>query len=342
VPFGEVESVRDWLGLGSALGSVSRPAREHPRRPVLGLRCLRSEVSGARFWGLFRHLCGPSGPRSLFRSCFVHNLCPLAFLDERGRNVTPAELPPGPRGELLQACGAALDRVVRLLGVSTVVGVGRLAEQTARRALSGSEPMVRVVGLPHPSPRNPKANRGWQRDATDRLEQLGITRLLTPDPQLAPDQQLTPGPDPQLTPAPLPAPLTSDPQIVRPFWPSSSLRAIPLFVRQHRSRPRPPSHWWLGPRLPTPIGPSGRPSERSRRAPFYPIGRWRRPRPIGGHGRPSRFSSPIGGQHGRGRQPTVALSAFYWRRRPSINGWAAACPRVPMVRMGAGGGGNRK
>ncbi len=48
VPFGEVARVRDWLQLRGAIG---RPAREHPKRPVLGWACTRSEVSGSRFWG---------------------------------------------------------------------------------------------------------------------------------------------------------------------------------------------------------------------------------------------------------------------------------------------------
>ncbi|XP_072422715.1 LOW QUALITY PROTEIN: single-strand selective monofunctional uracil DNA glycosylase-like [Chiloscyllium punctatum] len=213
VPFGELESVRDWLGLGQALASVSRPPREHPRRPVLGLRCPRSEVSGARFWGLFRSLCGPPGPASLFRRCFVHNLCPLAFLAASGRNLTPAELPAGPRGELLEACGSSLARVVRLLGVGTVLAVGRLAEQRARRALAASGSPVRVVALPHPSPRNPRANRGWQEEAAARLRELGVARLLlTPDPLATPADPPT-SPSALLTPAcPQPgALLTPDP-----------------------------------------------------------------------------------------------------------------------------------
>jgi len=45
VPFGEVTLVRDWLGIEAP---VKRPAREHPRRPIQGFACARSEVSGAR------------------------------------------------------------------------------------------------------------------------------------------------------------------------------------------------------------------------------------------------------------------------------------------------------
>ncbi|XP_062931752.1 single-strand selective monofunctional uracil DNA glycosylase isoform X3 [Cynocephalus volans] len=43
VPFGEVSMVRDWLGIG---GSVLTPPQEHPKRPVLGLECPRSEGPG--------------------------------------------------------------------------------------------------------------------------------------------------------------------------------------------------------------------------------------------------------------------------------------------------------
>ena len=51
VPFGEVAHVRDWLGIEAP---VTKPAREHPKRPVDGFACRRSEVSGARLWGALR------------------------------------------------------------------------------------------------------------------------------------------------------------------------------------------------------------------------------------------------------------------------------------------------
>ena len=50
VPFGEIPAVRDWMGLQ---GTVEKPNREHPKRPVEGLACSKSEVSGRRLWGLF-------------------------------------------------------------------------------------------------------------------------------------------------------------------------------------------------------------------------------------------------------------------------------------------------
>ncbi|XP_069762283.1 single-strand selective monofunctional uracil DNA glycosylase [Narcine bancroftii] len=180
VPFGEVTMVQEWLGVS---GIVERPATEHPRRPVLGWQCQRSEVSGARFWGLFRSLCGAAGAQAFFHRCFVHNLCPLAFVDGAGRNLTPADLPQALREQLLEVCGDSLRRTVSLLGVGMVVGVGRLAETRARKALAkGAETRVRVEGISHPSPRNPRANQGWQQATAARLQELHITPLLSSNP----------------------------------------------------------------------------------------------------------------------------------------------------------------
>ncbi|XP_048856367.1 single-strand-selective monofunctional uracil-DNA glycosylase 1 isoform X3 [Brienomyrus brachyistius] len=133
VPFGEVSSVRDWLKIS---GEVGRPPEEHPKRRIMGLSCTRSEVSGARFWGLFRKLCGE--PHVFFRHCFVHNLCPLMFVSGSGKNLTPPELPAAVRDALLARCDDALCQVVQVLGVATVIGVGKVAEQRARRALAAA------------------------------------------------------------------------------------------------------------------------------------------------------------------------------------------------------------
>src|SRR5215468_7923279 len=51
VPFGDVTLVKDFLGI---TGKVGRPAKEHPKRPISGFECTRSEVSGTRLWGFAR------------------------------------------------------------------------------------------------------------------------------------------------------------------------------------------------------------------------------------------------------------------------------------------------
>ncbi|XP_061731107.1 single-strand-selective monofunctional uracil-DNA glycosylase 1 [Nerophis ophidion] len=173
VPFGEVRSVVDWLKI---TGEVGRPDDEHPKRRISGLACTQNEVSGARFWGFFRKLCGE--PSAFFRHCFVHNLCPLIFMSASGKNLTPPELPAHERQELLRLCDIALCHVVEALGVSMVIGVGKVAEQRARRALSGAGIEVQVEGIMHPSPRNPLANKGWESVATAKLAELGVLPLL--------------------------------------------------------------------------------------------------------------------------------------------------------------------
>ncbi|XP_039971659.1 single-strand-selective monofunctional uracil-DNA glycosylase 1 [Xiphias gladius] len=173
VPFGEVKSVVDWLKI---TGEVGHPHDEHPKRRITGLACTQSEVSGARFWGLFRRLCGE--PVQFFRHCFVHNLCPLIFMSASGKNLTPPELPAAEREALLRLCDIALCQAVEALGVSMVIGVGRVAEQRARRALSAADVSVRVEGIMHPSPRNPLANKGWEEVAKAKLAELGVMSLL--------------------------------------------------------------------------------------------------------------------------------------------------------------------
>ncbi|XP_076835937.1 single-strand selective monofunctional uracil DNA glycosylase-like isoform X2 [Brachyhypopomus gauderio] len=174
VPFGEVKAVRDWLRI---TGEVGRPAVEHPKRRITGLACTQSEVSGARFWGFFREVCGEPG--NFFRHCFVHNLCPLVFMGESGKNLTPPELPAEKRDVLLVHCDATLCQVVAALGVSLVIGVGKVAEQRARRALAEAGISIRVEGIMHPSPRNPLANKGWASVVRAKLEELGVLSMLT-------------------------------------------------------------------------------------------------------------------------------------------------------------------
>jgi single-strand selective monofunctional uracil DNA glycosylase len=167
VPFGEVGVVRDWLGIDAEIG---RPEDEHPKRPVTGLDCHRSEVSGQRLWGWARDQFGT--PEEFFRRFFVANYCPLMFLEASGRNRTPDRLPVAEREPLIVACDEALRRLVEVSGPRHVVGVGRFAEQRARRALSGLP--VQIGRILHPSPASPAANRDWRGQAMAELAGMGI------------------------------------------------------------------------------------------------------------------------------------------------------------------------
>jgi len=173
VPFGDVASVRDWLGIAAPVG---RPRDVHPRRPVEGFACRRGEVSGARLWGAIASRYGR--PDSFFRKAFVANYCPLLFLEESGRNRTPEKLRKEERAELFAACDRHLLRLVELLRPRWVVGVGRFASERARAALAGSGP--RIAQIPHPSPASPLANRGWDRAAWAALAEAGVCSARPP------------------------------------------------------------------------------------------------------------------------------------------------------------------
>jgi single-strand selective monofunctional uracil DNA glycosylase len=167
VPFGDPALVRTFLGLE---GPVGRPPREHPKRPVLGFAQQRGEVSGARLWGWARERFGT--PERFFSRFFVANWCPLAFLDEGGRNVTPDKLSAAEREALRVPCDRALRETIAVLAPRLVVGVGAFAQGRAREALAGTG--VAVGGMLHPSPASPLANRGWAAEAERRLRELGV------------------------------------------------------------------------------------------------------------------------------------------------------------------------
>lgn len=167
VPFGEITAVRDWLGLDLEIG---RPVKEHPKRPVLGLECRRSEVSGRRLWGWAEsHF---STPEAFFEDFFVGNYCPVQFLESSGRNLTPEKLAIADRSPLLEVCDDALRDTVKVLEPRLVVGVGAFAEKRAGKVLGNNGP--RIGRILHPSPASPAANRGWAEAATRQLEDLGV------------------------------------------------------------------------------------------------------------------------------------------------------------------------
>lgn len=169
VPFGEVAFVRDWIGIEAP---VARPAREHPKRPIEGFACTRSEVSGTRLWSFFRDTFGSAD--AFFARAFVANYCPLVFVEEGGANRTPDKLPRAERDALFRACDAALADVIRVLAPSRVVGVGAFAEAAAQRVVGSHGLGVPVGTILHPSPASPRANRGWANEARVGLEAQGL------------------------------------------------------------------------------------------------------------------------------------------------------------------------
>lgn len=168
VPFGDVKMVRDFLGIA---GKVKKPPIEHDKRPVDGFASKRSEVSGTRLWGFVQATSGT--PDAFFKQAFVANYCPLCFMEATGKNRTPDQLPVDERTPLYAACDRALRSMVELLDVEWAIGIGGFAEQRIRAAC-GDLGGLQIASVLHPSPANPRANRGWAREVTLDLKKLGL------------------------------------------------------------------------------------------------------------------------------------------------------------------------
>jgi single-strand selective monofunctional uracil DNA glycosylase len=176
VPFGEIAAVRDWMGIS---GLVQRPAREHPKRPIEGFACRRSEVSGRRLWGWAAQRFGAAD--AFFADWFVLNYCPLALLEASGRNFTPDRLPAPLLNALHEACDRHLAVALTALAPQWAIGVGAFAEKRIRAVLEGNlidsalARNIRAGQILHPSPASPAANRGWVEAAERQLATLGVT-----------------------------------------------------------------------------------------------------------------------------------------------------------------------
>ena len=169
VPFGEVAAVRDWMGIETLIG---KPAHEHPKRPIEGFQCQRSEVSGRRLWGLFADRFENAG--AFFKDHFVLNYCPLVWMSGTGANLTPDKLSVTEMVPVEDACQAHLREVIELLKPSFLVGVGAFAEERLRRAAQACGSKALVGRVLHPSPASPAANRGWAEAAGRQLADLGV------------------------------------------------------------------------------------------------------------------------------------------------------------------------
>ena len=167
IPFGEIKAVKRWMNIEAPVG---QPASVHPKRPVTGFECTRSEVSGKRLWGWAQEVF--KTPEKFFSRFFVANYCPLQFIESTGRNRTPNQLPKGEKKALLTVCDRALQQTIAYLKPRYVIGVGKFAGDRARAAIS--DPAIAIGSITHPSPANPRANRGWKTLVEKELRELGI------------------------------------------------------------------------------------------------------------------------------------------------------------------------
>ena len=173
VPFGEIQFVRDWMQIATTVG---QPERTHPKKPIDGFACTRSEVSGRRLWSLMRKRFGTA--ENFFKQHYVANYCPLIFMEEGGKNLTPDKLPKAERDALFSACNSHLIEVIHALQPSFIIGVGKFAAERIQRAFplqhtQEQDPKPVVDSILHPSPASPKANKGWGQQASLKLIDIG-------------------------------------------------------------------------------------------------------------------------------------------------------------------------
>ncbi|WP_146399064.1 uracil-DNA glycosylase family protein [Planctomycetes bacterium CA13] len=169
VPFGEINAVRDWMGIDVP---VDHPSPEHPKRPVQGFACEKSEVSGRRLWGLFQQKYPKS--KDFFKNHFVTNYCPLVFMEESARNRTPDKLAASEREKLTEICDRHLSRLLEILKPQYAVGVGAYAENCLKRVIENGNVEISLSRILHPSPASPAANKDWSGTATKQLKSAGI------------------------------------------------------------------------------------------------------------------------------------------------------------------------
>lgn len=169
VPFGEIAAVRDWMKIEAP---VEKPAREHPKRPIEGFDCSRSEVSGRRLWGLFSERF--PNPDDFFADHFVLNYCPLVWMSETGANLTPDKLPSADMQPVEEACLRYLAETILHMQPAFLVGVGGFAEDRLRQAAARCRSTAAVSRILHPSPASPAANRGWAEAASKQLVASGV------------------------------------------------------------------------------------------------------------------------------------------------------------------------
>ena len=170
IPFGEVSFVKEWMKLD---GSIKKPDAEHPKRPIEGLSCGRSEVSGRRLWGYFSGLYPEA--ELFFRNNFVLNYCPLMWMSETGANVTPDKIAKSEMLSVEEACMEHLKTVISLQKPRYLIGIGAFAEKRLLKAQKSLNlPNVVVGRILHPSPASPAANKGWAEAVEKQLEVLNI------------------------------------------------------------------------------------------------------------------------------------------------------------------------
>jgi len=95
------------------------------------------------------------------------------------KNITPPELKVDEKAALLSICDESLLKIIKLLSVKYIVGIGNFAKSRAEKVvISNGLSDVTVVGIMHPSPINPAANKGWKSSVHQQLQNMDLLKYL--------------------------------------------------------------------------------------------------------------------------------------------------------------------
>ncbi|CAB3248934.1 unnamed protein product, partial [Arctia plantaginis] len=132
-------------------------------------------ISGKRFWGLFKSLCGT--PENFFKTSFVFNYLPQQWMTKTGRNLTPGEFKVSEIKDLYNICDPIFSKVLELYKVQKIVAIGRFCETRAKKILEKYPSLrpIQILYLPHPSPRTANENN-WEEKARELLKNSDLLK----------------------------------------------------------------------------------------------------------------------------------------------------------------------
>ncbi|KAI4467078.1 single-strand selective monofunctional uracil dna glycosylase [Holotrichia oblita] len=172
IPFGEIKMVKEWYRIEA---KINKPAIECPDRPIMGLNCHRSEISGKRLYEFFKKVSDT--PENFFKNTYLYNYCPLAFMmKQNGKNITPAQLKGSVKKELEEHCNDTLLQVLSTLNTEIIIALGKYVKDQAESILRAHNiDHIQVIYLLHPSPQIP-GNQNWGTKAQKVLEENDLLK----------------------------------------------------------------------------------------------------------------------------------------------------------------------
>ncbi|XP_073819638.1 uncharacterized protein isoform X2 [Musca autumnalis] len=171
IPFGNITTVKIGMGLK---GRITPTPGQRGKIRIRGLEApeVEHDSSSTRFWRLISELF--DGAENyldlLFEKCFVHNFCPLVFIDSDGLNVSLPYIEPNPR--LFAECRKTLGKQITLLKPDLIICIGKFVRSmlSKTRQAKGRE----ILMIEHPSYKNYISADKWIEDAKEVFQSNGL------------------------------------------------------------------------------------------------------------------------------------------------------------------------